>query len=138
MSERGGVLTRRLPGSSRTNLVDTRHLSGTVHPLPSRRYPTPKSTEVPTKAFLRRSHLEGVTPKHVDVTSLVQRRVEEFGGGVIEFVAGKDDLNRLFGNPLPRQRKELRVPYLVTVRGYGKRDRCSAVGTRSVCTVEVL
>lgn len=57
-----------------------------------------------------------MTPRHVDVTARLQRRVEELGGGVLELVAGKDDLNLLFGNPLPGEKKELRARYLVVVR----------------------
>lgn len=61
-------------------------------------------------------YLQNVTPRHVDVTARLQKIVEELGGGVLELVAGKDDLNVLFGNPLPGEKKELRVRYLVVVR----------------------
>lgn len=61
-----------------------------------------------------------MTPRYVDVRACLQRRVEEFGGGVLELVAAKVDANQLFGNPLPGKKKELRVRYLVVVSGaYG-------------------
>lgn len=67
--------------------------------------------------FCFRRNLQKANRTHIDVTALVQKRVEEFGGGILELVAGRDDPNRLFGNPLPGQTKELRVRYLITVRG---------------------
>lgn len=60
-------------------------------------------------------YLESVTPKHFDVASALQKRVGELGGGVLELVAAKEDLNGLAGNPLPGKDKELRVHYLVVV-----------------------
>lgn len=60
-------------------------------------------------------YLKTVTPRFVDIRAYLQARVEEFGGGVLEIVAAKTDANRLFGNPLPGKKKELRVKYLVVV-----------------------
>ncbi|CAN0150103.1 unnamed protein product, partial [Pylaiella littoralis] len=58
-------------------------------------------------------YLKTVTPRFVDVTACLQARVEELGGGVLELVAAREDVNQLFGNPLPGKKKELRVRYLV-------------------------
>lgn len=75
----------------------------------------------------KRRYLQKVTPRHIDVTARVQRRVERLGGGVLELVALREDLNRFCGgNPLPGEKKELRVRYLVVVRcvGFKSETRC--------------
>lgn len=64
---------------------------------------------------IRPRYLKTVTPRFVDVTACLQARVEELGGGVLEIVAALEDVNQLFGNPLPGKKKELRVRYLVVV-----------------------
>lgn len=76
---------------------------------------SPTTARVPSDTNSPRRYLREVAPSHFDVTARLQRRVEELGGGVLELVAERDDLNRLFGNPLPGKKKELRVRYLVVV-----------------------
>ncbi|CAN0282227.1 unnamed protein product, partial [Ectocarpus fasciculatus] len=58
-------------------------------------------------------YLKKLTPRYVDIRARLQARVEEHGGGLLEFVAAQTDVNQLFGNPMPGKRKELRVRYLV-------------------------
>ncbi|CAM9967797.1 unnamed protein product [Ectocarpus sp. 4 AP-2014] len=58
-------------------------------------------------------YLKKLTPRYVDIRARLQARVEEHGGGLLEFAAAQTDVNQLFGNPIPGKRKELRVRYLV-------------------------
>lgn len=97
-------------------------------PVTARNWPLPQALDNFTLSRPRR-YLQAITPKHFDVTGRLQRKVEELGGGVLELVAARDDLNRLFGNPLPGKKKELRLKYLVVVSP--ERPRCSVVDSRA-------
>lgn len=81
-----------------------------------------------TAAFFPLSlrYLKKLTPRYVDIRARLQARVEEHGGGLLEFVAAQTDVNQLFGNPLPGKRKELRVRYLVVV----SESACAYSGVR--------
>ncbi|CAM9373295.1 unnamed protein product, partial [Choristocarpus tenellus] len=57
--------------------------------------------------------LNVMQPLHYDVSAKVQHIIEAMGGGTLELVASREDLNGLFGNPSPGQKKELRIKHLV-------------------------
>lgn len=90
------------------------HLVRNATCMPTRAKNNKHAITLPSRLF---RDLQRVTPKHLDVTARVQRRVQQLGGGVLELVASREDCNRLLaGNPLPGGAKELRIRYLVTVR----------------------
>jgi len=62
----------------------------------------------------------GLNDGFFDVSEKVQLRVEESGGGKIDYGCD-EDLNELFGNPNPGFPKQLRIAY--TVLGHGERAK---------------
>ncbi|KAJ8601585.1 hypothetical protein CTAYLR_005246 [Chrysophaeum taylorii] len=86
--------------------------------------------------------LDGVRLCHNDVADILQRRVEDAGGGHILYLGGRadddvpdwaraaleprepDDLNAIFGNPLPGEPKLLKIEY--TIVGHDADRRADA------------